>query len=424
MSPRPKRFCMITTFYPPYNFGGDGIFVQRLSNELARRGHHVEIIHCVDSYRLLGGQATHRSYELHPNVTVHGLHSRLGFLSPLATQQTGVPLLNAARIHSILSKGFDVVHYHNVSLVGGPAVLKYGEGIKLYTTHEFWLVCPTHVLFRFNRAPCSRRDCLACQLMCGRPPQWWRYSNLLRDAVQHVDAFLAPSRFCIAKHREFGVDLPFVHMPYFVPQLDNGAASRPEDSDAEPRRPYFLFLGRLEKLKGLHTLIPLFRQFRQAQLWIAGQGAWMTRLQRMAQGMPNVCFLGYQSGPQLRRLVAEAVAVIVPSICFDISPLVILEAFRQRTPVIARDLGGMTELVEDSGGGLVYRSDQELLAAMGSLIRNPKLRQRLADTGYQAYLHLWTPEAHLQRYLSLIDELAQRRKSGQPSGRADSSAAD
>ena len=43
---------MITTFYPPYNFGGDGVFVQRLSNELARRGHLVEVIHCTDAYRL------------------------------------------------------------------------------------------------------------------------------------------------------------------------------------------------------------------------------------------------------------------------------------------------------------------------------------------------------------------------------------
>jgi len=52
MTDRPLRFCMITTFYPPYNLGGDGIFVQRLSNALARRGHTVDVIHCIDAYRL------------------------------------------------------------------------------------------------------------------------------------------------------------------------------------------------------------------------------------------------------------------------------------------------------------------------------------------------------------------------------------
>jgi hypothetical protein len=49
MIDRPLRFCMITTFYPPYNFGGDGIFVHCLSNELARPGHYVDGIHCIDA---------------------------------------------------------------------------------------------------------------------------------------------------------------------------------------------------------------------------------------------------------------------------------------------------------------------------------------------------------------------------------------
>ena len=150
---RPLRFCMVTTFYPPYNFGGDGIFVHRLSNELARRGHQVDVIHCRDAYRLMAGQDTNRGYDDHPNVTVHGLKSPFGFLSPLATQQTGFPLFKSAGILRVLDKDFDVIHYHNISLLG-PKILEYGHGIKLYTMHEYWLVCPTHVLFRFNRAAC------------------------------------------------------------------------------------------------------------------------------------------------------------------------------------------------------------------------------------------------------------------------------
>lgn len=48
------RFCMITTFYPPYSFGGDAVFVQAISRLLAERGHRVDVIHCMDSYRALG----------------------------------------------------------------------------------------------------------------------------------------------------------------------------------------------------------------------------------------------------------------------------------------------------------------------------------------------------------------------------------
>ena len=52
---RRLRFCLLTTFYPPYNFGGDGIFVQRLAGELVRRGHHVEVVHSVEAYLALAG---------------------------------------------------------------------------------------------------------------------------------------------------------------------------------------------------------------------------------------------------------------------------------------------------------------------------------------------------------------------------------
>ena len=174
---RPLRFCMITTFYPPYSFGGDGIFVQRLSNELARQGHSVDVIHCIDAYRIKAGREPATVYEDHPDVTVHGLRSRYGLMSPVATHQSGFPLFKSSHIQKILEKEFDVIHFHNISLIGGPKILAYGRGIKLYTLHEYWLVCPTHVLFRFDRAACTRPHCFTCALIYKIPPQLWRVSR-------------------------------------------------------------------------------------------------------------------------------------------------------------------------------------------------------------------------------------------------------
>ena len=85
------KFCMVTTFYPPYNFGGDGIFIYRLSNELGRRGHDVDVIHCKDAYLLLQPSGPKGNYPSHPNVKVHGLKSSAGWMSPFFTQQTGSP---------------------------------------------------------------------------------------------------------------------------------------------------------------------------------------------------------------------------------------------------------------------------------------------------------------------------------------------
>ncbi|MDQ5821098.1 MAG: glycosyltransferase, partial [Actinomycetota bacterium] len=151
------RFCLLTTFYPPYNFGGDGIFVQRLAGELVRRGHHVEVVHSVDAYRALAGSEPAAVDDA--GVLVHGLASRLPVGSTALTHQIGSPGVRAGRIREILDGGFDVIHFHNISVLGGPKVLEYGRGLKLYTPHEYWLVCPTNLLYRFRREPCERRTC-------------------------------------------------------------------------------------------------------------------------------------------------------------------------------------------------------------------------------------------------------------------------
>ncbi len=317
MRERPLRFCMITTFYPPFNFGGDGIFVHRLSNELARRGHQVEVIHCIDAYRLLARQEPLATEEDHPNVIVHGLKNPFGWLSPLVTQQTGLPVFKATRIRQVLDKGFDVIHYHNISLLG-PQVLAYGQGIKLYTMHEYWLVCPTHMLFQFNRAPCTQPRCFRCSLTYQRPPQWWRYLGVLDAAIKHVDVFLAPSRFCKDLHQRMGLNAPIVHLPHFVPAVDGATppiAGQPVRAVREdPQKPYFLFVGRLEKLKGLQTLLPIFRRYHKAQLFVAGTGSEESRLRQCVSDSANIHFLGYLSDRQLQALYQQAVAVIVPSV--------------------------------------------------------------------------------------------------------------
>ena len=402
---RPLRFCMITTFYPPYNFGGDGIFVHRLSNELARRGHQVDVIHCSDAYRLVAGRGPVGGYDDHPNVTVHTLKSPFGFLSPLATQQTGFPLFKSAGIRRVLEKGFDVIHYHNISLIG-PKVFELGEAVKLYTLHEYWLVCPTHVLFRFNRAACTRRFCFACTLVHKRPPQWWRYSGLLDAAARHVDTFIAPSRFSKEKHREMGFAAPIVFLPHFVPANEEDAASYERPLDRPSDKPFFLFVGRLEKLKGLQTIIPIFRGYHKAELWIAGIGDYEPKLRQLAGGGVDIRFLGHVSHGRLRRLYREAVAVIVPSICFETFGQVIAEAFSQQTPAVVRNLGAMPELIEESGGGLIFDTDTELIAAMDTLLSDASRRQTLGLSGYQAYLRNWTPKAHMRRYLALIHDIA------------------
>src|SRR5437899_6859905 len=147
---RPLNFLHFTTFYPPYSFGGDAIQLYRLAHALGDRGHHVDVIHCEDSYHLLHPEEPPVRFGDHPNVTCHGLRSGYRGLSPFLTQQTGRPMLKRKQIAEVLgSRPYDVIHFHNISLLG-PGILSIapplGRAVKFYTAHEHWLICPMHVL--------------------------------------------------------------------------------------------------------------------------------------------------------------------------------------------------------------------------------------------------------------------------------------
>ena len=83
------RFCMVTTFYPPYHLAGMPRLCRHLARALVSEGHHVEVVHCEDAYRLRGREEAAVQAEQRGLSEVHRLRSPFGMLSPLITQQTG-----------------------------------------------------------------------------------------------------------------------------------------------------------------------------------------------------------------------------------------------------------------------------------------------------------------------------------------------
>jgi glycosyltransferase involved in cell wall biosynthesis len=400
------RFCMLTTFYPPHNFGGDGIAIQRLARALVRRGHEVTVIHDVDAFNALRTGPEPAPAEEPAGLRVERLRSGLGLLSPLLTQQLGRPVVNGRRIAALVEAGgYDVTMFHNVSLVGGPGLFRLGAGVKLFEAHEHWLVCPMHVLWRHNREVCAGRECVRCSLAYRRPPQLWRHTGLLERRLEGVDAFVAKSEFSRQKHREFGFPRPMTVIPYFLP---DAAPAAEDEGPPEPERPYFLFVGRLEKIKGLDDVIPAMRAYGEADLLIAGDGEYGALLRQRAAGIGNVRFLGRVSGPRLRRLYRDAIALLVPSVCWETFGIILIEAFQQGTPVIARRIGPFPEIIAAGGGGLLFEDTAGLLAAMRSLQAEAGMREVMSVQARASFACHWSERAVVPRYLELVHEVAER----------------
>ena len=405
------RFAMLTTFYPPYNFGGDGMGILRLSQALVRRGHHVSVIHDGDAYVSLAGKEP-AARPADDGVELITLRSSLGKFSNLLTQQLGRPVVHGPRIRQLLDDGkYDVTMFHNISLVGGPGILPYARGVSLYMAHEHWLVCPAHVLWRHNREVCTGRECLRCVMTYRRPPQAWRYTGKLERELTHVDSFIAMSEFSRQKHREFGFPRDMEVVPYFLPDVagKSGESGESGESGSPHDRPYFLFVGRLEKIKGLDDVIPVFEKFDRADLLIAGDGDYAAQLKQLAGGNPRVKFLGRVAPADLSRYYRHAAALIVPSVCFETFGIIIIESFRQGTPVVARRIGPFPEILEHSGGGDLFDTPAELEQVLDRYLDDPARRDRLGGAGLAAFSSTWSESAVIPRFMDVVRRAAQAK---------------
>jgi len=292
-----------------------------------------------------------------------------------------------------------VVLLNNVSLVGGPGILGFGrEAVRIYIAHEHWLVCPSHVLWRFTDEACDDRDCLRCVLASKRPPQLWRYTGTLTRALDQVHAFIARSEFSRRKHREFGFPREMEVVPYFVPLPE-----QPFDGPSPHERPFFFFAGRLESIKGVDDLIRAFPVDCGADLLIAGDGTQEAELRTLAAGRPGIQFLGRLSLDRLSAYYRHALATVVPSRCYETFGLVVAEAFAQGTPVIARDIGPLPELVRTAQAGATFATGDELAAVLRRFAADPDGTRRLGAVAREAVARLWSEDPVVSRLLEIVE---------------------
>jgi len=207
-------------------------------------------------------------------------------------------------------------------------------------------------------------------------------------------------------HAERGFPEPVAHLPYFIDRVDQDwKLPRPRPQE----RAYFLFVGRLEGIKGLQTLIDLWNRVPDVDLLVAGTGTYESELRTLAASNERIRFLGPISQRELGALYFHALACIVPSITYETFGMIIIESFARKTPVIVRDLGALPEVVSDSNGGFVYRSDEELFTAMHRIATSPTLRSKLGENGYRAFLKRWSREAHLELYFDFLQRIATKK---------------
>ncbi len=396
------RIALVSTFYSPWSLGGDGLAVAQLAKALRRRGHCVQVIFSYDAYSVLSAGLE----EVPSGKSESGfvpVKSRLPKLELAATYLTGHPVGSRRSLQRALSGPWDILHYHNPSLLGGPAIMQMGiADLKLYTMHEQWLVCPTHVLYRYNREVCTERHCVRCCLASRRPPQPWRATRLMSHATAGIDRFIAPSRTTAELNKSIAPLAKTTVLANFTPE--------PQASFKKEMQDYFLYVGRLEPIKGIVPLLRDFARLTDLNLVVAGDGRQRPLVEQLAAAAPHIRFLGRLGGADLDALYAGAVATIVPSTGHESFPLVVAESLARSTPVIVRALGALKEISEQSEGAVLpFRTFDEFAVILRSLAEDHARAVALGLRGRVVQQRRWSEEVHVSAYFRLIAKEAARK---------------
>jgi glycogen(starch) synthase len=264
-------------------------------------------------------------------------------------------------------------------------------------------VCPGYYLAgRYGK--CVR--CNAGELGWSKSLQRVMLTFPRRWLAQRATVNIAPT-----KHIARRVVLPQTRViPHGVPLYPVTATSGLPSNSAE--RPYFAYVGRLVAEKGLPVLLRacsiLCRKGVSLRLKVVGDGAERIRLERLTAELvlgSQIEFLGSVSVENIPRLLREATAVIMPSIWEDVAPLVAYEQLMHGHLVIASDIGGLGEIVDDVGLKFPPGDADALAACMQRVLEDPGLAKDLRRRAQERAQQAFTLERMVANHVNVFNEL-------------------
>jgi glycosyltransferase involved in cell wall biosynthesis len=312
----------------------------------------------------------------------------------------------------------DVAHIHKISNTLTPSILyalKKKSIPTVLTLHDYRIICPNYNLYN----PSTFRICEACKNH--------RYLNALTKKCQKssylvglnitlesylyrvmatyanaIDLFISPSKFVMNKVVEFGIPKErVVFIPHFV-RCDHYAPNF-VDSD------YILYFGRIEKHKGVKTLIQAIKKIDEIKLYIVGEGNFREELENYVnkEGIKNVFFFGFVAEDKLINLIKNCLFTVVPSEWYEPFGFTVLESFALGKPVIGANIGGISELVDHGSTGLLFESGnvEDLAEKISHLLDNTNLAVEMGKSARKKVEKIYNEEIHYKKLFKAYEKV-------------------
>jgi len=349
----------------------------------------------------------------------------------------------------------DIVHAHHYVRFGVEmfSIIKRASPATriVVSLHEYLAICNNHgqMVKTADHRLCHREsfmDCAKCFPHFGARDFFLR-KRYIQMFFEDVDVFLAPSQFLADRYLAWGLpaaklavlenmppagsmpatEAPAMTSPGSAGKAPGTAAGGPPRAAAKPRTApdilaspkirravRFGFFGQMSPLKGIEILIEAAQQLEtmdaaNATIDIFGDYAnqpveFQTAVvAALKQAGSNVVYHGPYDNADVQRLMARVDAVVVPSIWWENSPVVIQEALTSLRPVICSDIGGMAEKVRPGLDGFHFEAGQpsSLSALLAQLAARPEILANMSATLKRPVERNVALDAHLAAYAKL-----------------------
>lgn len=255
----------------------------------------------------------------------------------------------------------DVVHLHNIHTQLSPIIaeIAHKRGIRVvWTLHDTKLVCPCYTCMR-NGQWCEecftdknaviKHRCMPGGII-GSTIGYWEAKKWNKERLQAcTDLFLPPSQFMMDTVVRGGYDAKKFRV------LCNFIDVEKVNNPCFEKKDYYVYLGRVNEVKGLRTLCKAAAALPY-KLVVIGGGELLSALQEQYKNTSNIEFKGQMQWTDFRSIVEGAKFMVLPSEWSENNPLTVIESQSLGTPVLGARIGGIPELIEEGVNGMIFES--------------------------------------------------------------------
>ena len=310
-----------------------------------------------------------------------------------------------------------IMQYHNKI---SPSIIDAARSLNVPVVHrisDFQYMCPNALFYNDKIGVCEdclkgkRWNCVKYKCVLSSPV----YSGIkmlakwLHDMVkitQRIDAFVVPSEFTLKKLNEYGISQEKLnHIPTFF--------NLKEVNPLVEYKPFVLFVGRIEKQKGLMTLVKAFENLPY-NLKIIGfsNDGYEDELKKELEGKKhNIEFLGRKSFEEIVPYLKSCLCTVTPSEWYDNFPNVVLESYAFKKAVIATDFGSLQYMIEDGKTGLKfkYANVGDFREKIQWMFEHVEEAQKIGEAGYRLIETKYSPQTHYETLITLFNKVLKNK---------------